>query len=286
MISKEMFSGKYSPKQIVQKHFSKNIIANLAELATRNIKRTVSYYDSSSKTINKQIHTFVEHSKHMIKQNKTLENGITYYYHQNLICKAFLKLENKKLYPNYMYKIVAMYNKEFELEDEASEEIFKVSHKTNCGSFSLPYCNSVHSSQGDSIAQHFAIADWKSPLIDMKWLYTSITRATDLDTIYFLDGNLTNINIDTVCDDMVARYKYQDIRANRMLSVQSYVTSSWIKEQYIECGGKCKTCNNHMTFEKSSQHKVTVDRENNNLCHTKSNCYLMCKNCNASKSNK
>jgi hypothetical protein len=222
----------------------------------------------------------------MIKQVKKLENGITYYYHENLICKAPLKLQNAKLHPNYIYKIVGMNNKDFELLDEDTSKTFKVSHQTIVKCFSLPYCNTCHSSQGDKIEQKYVISDWKSSLIDMKWLYTAITRATKLDNIYFLDEDLTELNVDTICEAMIAGYIYQDKKAKRDMSTNNYITTEWIKEKYKECHGTCSVCKNHMSYEKSSVYKTTVDRINNDICHTKSNCHLMCKHCNCSKSNR
>ena len=57
----------------------------------------------------------------MVKKVKTLENGLTHYFHSQLICKRQMRLEGTdkegmdvkgKLCPNYVYKVVKMSNKQ------------------------------------------------------------------------------------------------------------------------------------------------------------------------------
>jgi hypothetical protein len=42
------------------------------------------------------------------------------------------------------------------------------------------FCRTCHSFQGSSIDDAITIFDWKFVHVDRKWIYTSITRATDL----------------------------------------------------------------------------------------------------------
>jgi hypothetical protein len=248
-------------------------------------------------TLNTCIHKHYPHHQHNINQVKTLENGITYYDRSEIICKKQLKIvgESKsgekvsgKLHPNYLYKIVGQTNKVFTLEDTLDFTRFKVSHQSIATNFILPYVNTVHSAQGDCIGEKFVIADWKAWCVDLEWLYTAITRCKKLSDIYFLEQTLTTINIDTVINDMIAGYIYQDKKKKIYTSSDNYkFLPTWIKSQYYDGNRRCCKCNSYMTFEKSNEHKVTVDRLNNLVGHdSESNLQLMCKCCNCEKSNK
>lgn len=282
-IEKDIFSGNFTVEELVAKHFSSQTIKSLAQIKELNIKRAVSYLNSSSKTLNNHIHTYYPHSKHMAAQVKTLSNGTTYYYHGFLICKSNLHFMEdkvkKKCYPNYIYKIMGMNNKTFELEDVLFEENYKVSHETIMKHFSLPYCNTVHSSQGDKIAEKFVIADWQSGLVDMKWINTAITRTTNLDDVYFLDCNLTNLNAKTMATEMVRGYKHQDAKANRAIDESQFVTPDWILANYRK-NKICRCCGGFMSFERGAACKVTVNRLDNSKAHIQDNCELLCLNCN------
>lgn len=279
-IEHDMFSGSMTIAEVVYNHFSDRMISSLDEMRDAKIYRAVSYLDSSSKTVNTHIHSYYPHSKHMKDQVKTLQNGITYRYHGELICKVSMKLGKLKLHPNYIYKIMGMNKKDFLLKDVLDGSEFKVSHDTIVKHFSLPYCNTVHAAQGDKIAEKFVIFDWNvNKLVDMHWLNTAITRCTRLDDVYFYKGSLKDINMDTVAQHMVVGYRLQDKKAGRDIDDDLFVTPSWIVDQYME-NRMCKKCGASMSFEKNSKHKVTVNRVNNGLAHHISNCELMCLQCN------
>ena len=48
-------------------------------------------------------------------------------------------------------------------------------------------CRTGHSFQGGSIDEAITIFDHKFTYVNRKWLYTAITRATDLKQVYFYD---------------------------------------------------------------------------------------------------
>ena len=49
------------------------------------------------------------------------------------------------------------------------------------------YCRTCRSFQGCSIDEAITIFDHKFTNVNRKWLYTAITRATDLKQVYFYD---------------------------------------------------------------------------------------------------
>ncbi len=48
------------------------------------------------------------------------------------------------------------------------------------------YCKTCHSFQGSTIEESIAILDHKFVSVSRKWLYTAVTRATNLKQVYFL----------------------------------------------------------------------------------------------------
>lgn len=281
-IERDLFVNKLSPMKVVKKYFSGKEINSLEEMKEMNICRGVSYLDSTSKTLNSHIHSYYKHSRKMITKVKTLVNGITYYYGGSLICKANMKVKAGKMYPNYEYTIVKMNNKAFTLQDVLYKTEYEVTVDAIVKNFSLPYVNTVHSSQGSDIPQKYVIADWfLDGMVTANWIYTAITRARNLDDIYFLCADTTCENIESVAKHMVAGYKIQDRKAKRDFDDEMFVTPDWIISEYSK-SCRCHKCGEYMTFEKHAKHKVSVNRRNNSLPHTMSNCELMCVLCNTS----
>ena len=52
--------------------------------------------------------------------------------------------------------------------------------------FILSYCRTRHSLQGSSISYKITIFDWKLYFVNRKWIYTAVTRATELGNFIFL----------------------------------------------------------------------------------------------------
>ena len=49
------------------------------------------------------------------------------------------------------------------------------------------YCRTCHSFQGNTIEESITIFDHKFAYATRKWLYTAVTRATDLKKVFFYD---------------------------------------------------------------------------------------------------
>ena len=47
------------------------------------------------------------------------------------------------------------------------------------------YCATCHSSQGASINGKICIFDYPDKLVNWRWLWTAITRATQIENVYF-----------------------------------------------------------------------------------------------------
>jgi hypothetical protein len=229
----------------------------------------------------------------MTSTSTVLEDGLRYHEGDILICKENMKLKEVNndvmtgLYPNYTYKIKQINKDDIVLVDVLGDEQFNVSNWCIMNDFTLKYCNTVHSAQGDTIKGKFVIADLFSQHegITKEWLYTAVTRAADLNDIYFLAQSLYHENIQERAMEMVRRYKEQDRKSGRPVVEELYVTPSWIVSGYKRCS-KCRLCGEHMCFEKGNPKVVTVNRICNQVGHETNNSELLCKECNTNLGNR
>ena len=51
--------------------------------------------------------------------------------------------------------------------------------------FIYNYCMTYHSLQGSSVNESITIFDYKFKNVNRNWLYVAVTRATDLNNVYF-----------------------------------------------------------------------------------------------------
>ena len=105
-----------------------------------------------------------------------------------MVCRKYCKTKTDKFNVNYDYKITKVTGGSIELDRTYILPIAIVKKY-----FTFDYCRTAHSFQGSSIDSEITIFDYKFCLVDRKWLYTSITRATSLENVYFLNTkrNLT-----------------------------------------------------------------------------------------------
>ena len=71
------------------------------------------------------------------------------------------------------------------LEDEHSKTIQKLSLDMLRKHFIFNYCFTCHSVHGSSIEGGITIFDYNHCLVDKSWIWTAITRATDLNKVSF-----------------------------------------------------------------------------------------------------
>ena len=118
------------------------------------------------------------------------------------------------------------------LKDENTSETITLNLKQIENNFIHSYCNTCYSLQGSSIKKPITIHEWNFKHVSRKWLYTAITRATELDNVYFMvsDKHQSNENITEVDEDekwrhkrvklyfehKIGRYTRQDFDAGRL----------------------------------------------------------------------
>ena len=128
------------------------------------------------------------------------------------------------------------------------------------------------------------IFDVENKLITARWLWTALTRTTDLDKINIII-RVGNFGLKYNLDKMIENYKEQDIFAGREFDENDFITSKDIKNMFDEQKGQCKSCCEplNLVSNKYDPSNLSIDRIDNNMGHVKGNIQLLCVRCNCSK---
>jgi hypothetical protein len=99
-----------------------------------------------------------------------------------LVCRSWFKVKKVVFHVNYEYTITKVEGEMIGLSNgaELPESLVKKNFIHN-------YCRTCHSFQGSSIDNPITVFDWRFVHVSRKWLYTAITRATDLKQVQFFD---------------------------------------------------------------------------------------------------
>ena len=93
------------------------------------------------------------------------------------------------------------------------------------------YCRTCHSFQGSTIDESITIFDHKFAYVSRKWLYTAVTRATNLKHVYFYDYDESaekEKDMIHYFTRKVENYKLQDRKANRSIDDANFITKEWL----------------------------------------------------------
>ena len=116
---------------------------------------------------------------------------------EKLICREYFKSLKTTYDVNYEYEIVDTCDKYLTKKEVHSNEETTVPLSTIRSKFIFNYCATCHSLQGSSISGPVTIFDWNHYFVDKKWVWTAITRATNLDDLYFYDYDDEDIKIES-----------------------------------------------------------------------------------------
>ena len=196
-----------------------------------------------------------------------------------LVCRSYFKMKKQVFNVNYEYKITAL-----ECEAITLNNTTLVPVDTVRKNFIHNYCRTCHSFQGTSLDERITIFDWKFAHVNRKWLYTAVTRATELKNVMFYDYDENAEKEEAMLQyfsKKVERYKQQDKRAKRQVSESCFVTVAWL----LGCLGKsCSGCGDALVYEKGKSN-LTANRIDN-VGHEIDNVVPMCCWCNCALSNR
>jgi len=273
-MKKDLFNTKKTVMDIFRKHGIK-IINKMKNVTT---KKNICLFNFRCDQVNTHIR------KNVLKQKKQFWQGV------ELVCKKHYKSKHKRLYVNYHYKLKSIGEKFFIITNIVEQkdiilDIDKLSY------FKLPYASTCDSIQGSTIEDDFTIFDANTPYVDRYFIWTAVSRTDDLSKVQVFEHN--NIEVDSLkrswtmlyFKNKIIGYKNQDKKMNRDTTSDDYIDLEWIKLQYRDnktCP-LCKCLFETIIGDNTVTSNITVDRFNNTLPHTKSNCRLMCLNCNRIK---
>jgi hypothetical protein len=192
-----------------------------------------------------------------------------------------------KMHTNYTYEITKIEKDHICVKDVFQEDVkLRLTNRCVMSCFTLGHCNTVHSTQGDTIEEKFVICDFfcHHEGITKEWLYTAVTRTSDLDNVYFLAQSLYMENVMRVFKTMVRRYRDQDKDKNRKIC-DKFVTVESLYEMWKK-NKKCRCCGETMSFTTGHVNKITANRLRNSEAHHMDNVELLCYNCNRSLSDR
>jgi hypothetical protein len=148
-----------------------------------------------------------------------------------------------------------------------------------------------HSLQGSSVDDNITIFDYKYKFVDRNWFYVAVTRATDLNNVYFYnykeDNDLYDTFINSYFERKILQYIKQDKTAKRDIDEDNYVNVDWLTRCINQ---NCRECNTNLYLDIDDNHyissNITANRLNNLESHHLQNIEPMCCICNCSLSNR
>jgi hypothetical protein len=206
-----------------------------------------------------------------------------------LVCRKYLKFSASiKCSCNYEYVIKYVKSGSIVLQELNASSTIELKLDVVRKHFIHSYCRTTHSYQGSSIDGKITVLDWRFFFVSRKWLYTSVTRATELKNVFFYDPKEASASYDdAILDKYLAKkvdnYKKQDFQGGRPIG-DNYITTDWLKS----CFGKnCTGCGEVFSFEIVNGKVIsmlTADRRDNSECHHLNNVSPLCCGCNQRKS--
>ena len=267
----DIFENNIKVRELVEKYFKYTSDMNLNE-------NNVAYLNDTCKEVANQIRK---------KQNRKGEYEVG----EVMICREYLKSTEYKFQVNFKYKILNIIENMVVLEDEHDKKIQKLPLDMLRKHFIFNYCYTCHSVQGSSIEGGITIFDYNHCLVDKNWIWTAITRATDLNNVSFYkyDDDDDDFNKNCIYNYLkrkVEGYKEQDRKAKRKIDHKNYITADWLLDRL---NGHCELCNVDFyvkSINGNIRTNLTAQRKFNDQTHTISNCIAYCKKCNCCMSDK
>ena len=268
----DIFINKVKTKQLIEKYFEYT-----DDIQTNN--NNIAYLNDTCKEVSNEIRR---------RQNRKNEYDIG----EVVICREYLKTTTYKCQVNFRYIISEINGDKVKLKEEHEGNIQTIPIDVLRKHFIFSYCYTCHSVQGSSINTGITIFDYHHFNVSKEWLWTAITRATDLNQVRFYrydDNKDTAFNkqcIFNYLERKVQNYKEQDRAGKRKIDHKNYITAQWLLDRLNDF---CEKCSVEFYVKLKSGNittNLTAQRKSNEQTHTISNCIAYCKKCNCAASDK
>ena len=156
---------------------------------------------------------------------------------------------------NFQFEIKDIKNDTVIIENIKTKKQYPTTVEILDTNFIYGYCATCHSSQGSSVNKSIAIHEWnKTHLVSREWLYTSLTRSTDLNKVKFYvrpkdeddADELTEEKLIRYLEKKISSYKIQDRKANREIDENKYIDVQWLFERM---SSRCNRCSCEFEFD-------------------------------------
>ena len=209
-----------------------------------------------------------------------------------LVCRKYTKTKSFVCNVNYEYVITEVTDKTISIKEEHEPSTFILPLNLIKTNFIHGYCRTCHSYQGSSINECITIFDWTNNYVSRKWIYTAVTRATELKNVEFyfderIKDKLQDQDLSRYFESRIRGYIEQDRKANRTIPHDNYIDVYWflthLKGVCVSCGkGFDYDLNDYGNFSTD----LTANRIDNEFSHELDNIEPMCYCCNRNLSNK
>lgn len=259
--------------------FKENNIKIVTKMSQVKITENICLFNFRCDQVNKHI------AKNVVKK-------LGFHEGMNIVCKSHYKTTKIRLYVNYRYVIKSIEDNKVIINEPVDDIDIHITHEILNKHFKLPYANTCDSMQGLSIDDKITIFDCNTPYVDRFFIWTALTRATDLNNVQIFEHSVKELMslkkswVRLYFNQKVQGYKHQDKKAGRQYNNEDYIDPEWFKIQYRD-HKNCPSCNKLFEVSILEDNKVTsnitADRIDNKQPHTISNCQLMCTKCNVTK---
>ncbi len=258
-IKKDIFNESLPVRDIIERYFK------MVDKLTTSFN--IAFKNKTCEDVSQKV-------RRMLGKTQEYEEG------EVLVCRKYTKLNKSKIVfnVNYEYTITEVREGTLCLDGEVWLPIPLIQK-----AFTHNYCRTCHSFQGSSIDDGITIFDWGNFFVNRKWLWTAVTRARSLDSIYFwkYDEKPENMNkLMEYFEQKVKRYKGQDLKAKRPFDEDNYITPNWLRSCI---GTACQRCGDVLNYEIVDRKVVcnlSAQRLDNTEPHEKDNCVPYCAMCN------
>jgi hypothetical protein len=238
---------------------------------------------------NETRHRVNDHVFHNVLKKTVIKIG------QRVVCKGYVKAiyykngvkskKPKRPCLNRTYTVASLKDNNVTLKDSATQEkVFHVTRKDfdNQDFFSLPYCKTNHAAIGTTIDENITLFDWRGKGSDRNWVWTSITRVSMLEYIHLYVGPpLYKFDLVQEIKNKLQGHKAYDMK-NGFYDEDNFLTVEWAFERLHKTRWICQERGCEMS-QTPGNHQFSFDRKDDDHCHSKTNCRIICQSCNKGK---
>ena len=223
--------------------------------------------------------------------NNLINNNKPLKLNQKLLCVKYMNKNKIRLFVNYEYTLIDVDKDNYYVSCDEDDKV-QINKKIFWEYFSYPYAQTCHSIQGLTIDKKITIFDCNTCYVDRYFIWTAITRATNLNDISIFEHTereLNNLCISKVKQYFgfkIENYKLQDKEKNYKYDKEKYINGDVFYKMYLD-NKYCSCCNKLFEFNFNGcniESDITLDRLDNNLPHLNNNVRLCCNICNTIRS--